>query len=190
MGLEQQLQSLAECGVVLVPEATLDDLFSQNSRQQYEAEPFELLIPNLGQEMSQEPYDHICLRLWMCDFERVEDDDAYEEVIKRLHQMSGNFLPITNIKGEVDYDSESAWIEFDLDGERIHWDAEFNLDWMDPDVVDKFDKLLKDHDSPMRFYSNYGSFGQCAFYGCFTPGEFEKFKSLAKFEIMIMEDHV
>ena len=183
MQLEQQLRALAECGVRLNPAASLEDLFMFHSREEHEAEPFKELIPTLGFDLERDPFDPICNRLWMCDHERVEDHGAYASVIARLHQMSEECLPISGITDHVNIEAETAWVEFALAGSRIHWNAEVDNDWLDPSVVLRFNELLKEHKAPFRIYSNRTEFGQSAFFACFTPTEFERFRPLAKFKL-------
>jgi len=110
-----------------------------HSRTEHEATPYKELIPTLGFEMERDPFAPLCNRLWMCDYERVEDNGAYIDVITRLQQMSEQRLPISAITDHVDIEAETAWVEFDLAGSRIHWDAKVDNDWLDPYIVVKFD---------------------------------------------------
>ena len=183
ISLEQQLKALADCGVTMSPEAILDDLFMFHSRAEHEATPYKELIPTLGFEMERDSFAPICNRLWMCDYERVEDNGAYADVVTRLQQMCGESLPISGITDHVDIEAETAWVEFDLAGSRIHWDAKVDNDWLDPYIVIKFDNLLKTHMTPFRIYSNHTDFGQSAFFACFTPTEFDRFQKLATFKL-------
>lgn len=188
--LEQQLATLADCGVKMTSEATLEDLFMFHSRAEHEATPYKELIPTLGFEIERDSYAPICDRLWMCDYERIEDHDSYVAVITRLQQMSAQSLPISNISDHVDIEGETAWVEFDLAGSRIHWDAEVDNDWLDPGIIVKFDGLLKTHRTPFRIYSNHTEFGQSAFFACFTPVEFEHFQKLATFKLREIEKQI
>lgn len=185
--LEEQLKALADCGVTLSPEATVNDLFMFHSREEHEATPYKELIPTLGFEMERDSFAPFCNRLWMCDYERVEDHGAYADVITRLQQMTEESLPISGITDHVDVEAETAWVEFDLAGSRIHWDAKVDDDWLDPYIVIKFDSLLKTHKTPFRIYSNHTDFGQSAFFACFTPTEFERFQKLATFKLVGIE---
>ncbi len=185
--LEQQLKALADCGVRLSPEATMDDLFMFHPREEHEATPYKELIPTLGFEMERDSFAPICHRLWMCDYERIDDHGAYTDVVARLNQMSEQSLSISNIKDHVDVEAGKAWVEFDLAGSRVHWDAEVDNDWLDPHVVVKFDNLLKTRGTPFRIYSNHTDFGQSAFFACLTTGEFERFQKLATFKLREIE---
>ena len=181
--LEEQLKTLADCGVSLNPEATIEDLFMFHSREEHEAAPYKELIPTLGFEMERDSFAPLCHRRWMCDYERIEDHGAYADVVTRLCQMSEQSLAISGITDHVDIEAGIAWVEFDLAGSHAHWDAEVNDDWLDPNVVVKFDQLLATHGAPFRIYSNHTDFGQSAFFACLTPSEFERFQKLATFKL-------
>ena len=96
--------------------------------------------------------------------------------------------PYPSITDHVDIEAETAWVEFDLAGSRIHWVAKVDNDWLDPDIVIKFDNLLNIHRTSFRIYSNHTDFGQSAFFACFTPTEFEKFQKLATFKLREIEE--
>lgn len=187
LSLEQQLEALAECGITLNPEATVEDLFMFEPREAHEADPYKELIPTLGFALERGSFSPLCQRLWMCDYECIEDHGAYADIITRLHEMSGRSLPISAITDHVDLEEDEAWVEFDLAGTRIHWDAQVDNDWLDPHIIVKFAKLLKAHGSPLRIYSNHTDFGQSAFMACLTPTEFERFRKLATFKLEEIE---
>lgn len=187
ISLEQQLKTLADCGITLSAQATLGDILGHHARAAYEAAPFKELIPVLGMEIERDDFAPLCARLWMCDYERIEDPGAYAEIIARLHQMSAQCLPITGITGDVDFAGGKAWVAFGLAGTRVHWDAVVDKDWMDPGIVVKFDQLLKAQRAPVRIYSNHTDFGQSAFFACLSTAEFERFRKLATFKLAEIE---
>lgn len=154
-----------------------------HSREEHEAAPFKELIPTLGFDMERGSFAPICNRLWMCDYERVEDHGAYSDVLARLQQMSENSLSISNVTDFVDIEAEMAWVEFNLAGTPVHWDAEVDNDWLDPHIIVKFDDLLTSKKTPFRIYSNHTDFGQSAFFACLTPAEFMQFQKLATFRL-------
>lgn len=186
--LEHQLKTLSQCGISLNPAATFEDLFGHFSREEYEAAPFMELIPVLGFGMERRDYPPLCRRLWMCDYERIEDHGCYREVIERLHQMTEQRLPISGIADHVDVEEEKAWVEFDLAGTRVHWDAVVDNDWLDPHVVVRFDELLERNRTPFRIYSNHTDFGQSAFFAAMTADEFNRFRKLATFKLQLIKE--
>lgn len=190
LSLERQLAALAECGIELSPGVTNDDLIDSCSREALEKNPFQSLIPALGQEVEREPFMPFSPRLWLCDFECIDDSGAYVDIVTRLHEMSGRCLPISGIAGHVDHDGEEAWVAFDLGGTKVRWEADCNDDWLDPSILVRFDRLLKSRNAPCRLYYNQRDFGQGAFLACLTPGQFGEFQKLATFKLREIPDEM
>jgi hypothetical protein len=115
----------------------------------------------------------------MCDYERIEDHGSYRGVIERLQQMSGHRLPLARLEDFVDIEAGQAWVEFDLGAERIHWDPRVDNDWLDPDIVVKFDELLRKR-TDLAIYSNHTDFGQSALFTCMSGREFAGFQKLSR----------
>ncbi len=183
LAVEEQLLNLAPCGLQLSPGVSVDDLFIFHSRAEMEGKPYSHLVEALGYEIEREPFTPICAGMWMCDCERIEDNGAYISVIERLHSMARERLPVTNVHDRVDIENDEAWVEFELLGNKVHWDAKVQDDWLDPYVVVKFDALLGEH-TDLRIYSNHTDFGQVAFFGCFTREEFKRFDRLSKVKLI------
>ncbi|MFA9275758.1 MAG: hypothetical protein ACEQSE_12895 [Candidatus Aquirickettsiella gammari] len=183
LSMEQQLLELGKCGIHLNPGVTVDDLLTFQTREEYEEIPYKELIPVLGCEIQRKPYTPICDRLWMCDYERIDDHGTYSEVLIRLQKMTKSILPISNISDFVDIEKGVAWLKFDLHGRRVHWDAKVENDWLDPHIIVKFDELLQTNRSQFRIYSNHSDFGQSAFFASFTQIEFTHFSELVTFKI-------
>ena len=84
--LEQQLSVLGDIGLELNAGITDADLTAFQARAVLESKPYHGLVEVMGIELEREPFSPICDRLWMCDYERVEDHGAYREVILRLQE--------------------------------------------------------------------------------------------------------
>ena len=188
--LEQQLSTLADIGLVVNQGVVEEDLISFDTRAILESKPYRGLVEVMGIELEREPYAPICDRLWMCDYERIEDHGDYRDVILRLELMTGVVLALTNVTDYVDVEEEKAWVEFDFRGRPIHWDFVVENDWLDPAVLVKYDRLLKGAQSPLRIYSNHSDYGQVAFLGAFTPEEKSRFDRLTKIKLILIEKQV
>jgi len=125
--------------------------------------------------------------LWMCEYERIEDQGAYTEIIKRLELMTDSALGLANIEDFVDIDTGTAWVKFTYRGKRIRWDAEVQHDWMDPSIIVKYDQLLKTSGKDVRIYSNHTDYGQVAFLAAFSNAEFKCFRKLSKIKLALIE---
>jgi len=118
--IEQQLASLSRAGLVLNAGVSESDLTTIHPRAELERKPFVGLVEVLGIEIEREPFTPICDRLWLCDFERIEDDGAYVDVVARLERMTGRVLGLVGVVDLADVRSAKAWVEFDRARQRHH----------------------------------------------------------------------
>lgn len=167
--IEAQLAALAKAGIVVNTGVVEADLTAFHSRADLERTPFVGLVEVLGIDLERRPYTPICDRLWMCDFECIEDHGSYCAVIERLERMTGRALNLSSIKDHVDLDAREAWVAFDLAGMRTRWDLRVEDDWLDPQVLTKYDSLLEASGAAVRLYINQHDYGQSAFLGAFRP---------------------
>jgi len=73
MILEKQLGVLAELGLRLNEGVTVDDLFYSYDRNQYETNPFDLILFVFGSEVERKPWGrNICDRAWNFDTEFID----------------------------------------------------------------------------------------------------------------------
>jgi hypothetical protein len=188
--LDEQLHKLSEIGLHLSEGVTVEDLFIFDSQEEMEKEPYKGIIEALGYEIERAPYTPVCARLWMCDYERIEDHGAYVDIIERLELMTGNALELTDIKDYVDVEEGKAWVEFFCKGEEIHWDAEVDNDWLDPYIIVKYDALLKERQKGIRIYSNHTDYGQVGFFGAFTDEQYKLFSKVSNVKLLLIEKQI
>jgi hypothetical protein len=187
--IEQQVAILAEIGVTVNEGLAIDDLIAFEDRDEFELQPYVGLVEALGCEIEREPFTPKCNRLWMCDYERIEDHGDYQAVIERLEIMTDCALGLQDIKDYVDViEDDEAWVEFTYRGRTIHWDAEVDNDWLDPFIIVKYDALLKESRSLFRIYSNHTDYGQVAFFAAFTPEQKARFDEICKIKLILIEE--
>lgn len=177
--LEVQLAELARVGLVPAAGVTVEDWASFDRPEAFAADPYRRVIEVMASELQREPYTPVCGRLWMCDFERIEDNGSYREVVERLVRLSGAAVPVADVRDCVDIDAGVAWVEFDLGGERVHWDARVDNDWLDPEILLKFDALLRER-TEARLYANERDYGQCSLLTCLDSGGFRALGALSR----------
>ena len=187
LSLDRQLEGLKQCGIEINNGVTSQDLLMFHSKEEMEEAPYKALIETLGYEIEREPYSPISNKLWMCDYERIEDHGAYKDVIERLELMTGNALGFEKITDYVDIEEGKAWVKFTYKGKKIHWDAEVDSDWLDPYILVKYDQLLKASGKGIRIYSNHTDYGQVAFFGAFSNADYRCFKKLSKVTLILLE---
>ena len=166
--LERQLEELRSCGITMLPERTLNELLLSFRREEYEGDPYQLLLTRLGGEVEAEPWGRrFSDDVWHFDAECVEDHGAYAEIAERMKVLAGDALPIAGIRDHVDVERGTAWLEFNLEGQDYHWDAEVQDDWADPAILAKFADLLAARNRGLKYtYLNLG--GQDAVLGAAT----------------------
>ena len=54
--LERQLEELRSCGITMLPERTLNELLLSFGREEYEGDPYQVLLTRLGGEVEAEPW--------------------------------------------------------------------------------------------------------------------------------------
>lgn len=132
MKLEQQLEKLAELGITLDNGITIDDILYSFNREDYERQPFDLILFVLGIEVERAPYGRtVCSRVWNFDLECIGGSGDYTRITKRLCQVAGNSDQLENISDFVDLDAGTAWLQYEVDGQTKKWPVEINDDWAD-----------------------------------------------------------
>lgn len=183
VSLEAQLERLAQLGLRLNPGVGERHLTTFADRAALEKAPFKQLVEVMGITLEEEPYTPLCNRLWMCDYERVEDHGAYVEVVRRLETMTGGALGLAAIRDHVDLDSGVAWVEFDHREVPVHWDLKVDDDWLDPSVLLRYDELLRASRADVRIYANHRDYGQVAFLVALAPQHQREFEQLTKVKL-------
>ena len=151
--LEQQLEALAAEGFSLRADRHLSDLLSAWSREDFEKEPYRLLLVALGGETESPPFEPLCDDIWHFDTECIEDHGDYARIARRMSVLSKGVLPLTDIRDSVDVDEGQAWLEFAFDGQAYHLDFNVDDDWVDVAVFHKLMELAISRDSDRRFIS-------------------------------------
>jgi len=152
-----------------------------------ENDPYHHLIEEIGFDNEREPFSPICNRLWMCDFERIEDHGDYKSLIERLCLLTDNAVRIENVTDFVDVEKKVAWVELEVEGTKIHWDARVDDDWLDTEILIHFSDLLKSYKSTLRIFQNPTDYGQVCFYGGFSEIQFKSFDSVSKVRMSLLD---
>ena len=185
--LDVQLKNLEACGIKRNAGVTLEDLQTFEEQAALEKSPYRGIVEALAIDVEREPYDPMSNSLWMCDYERIDDNGAYQSIIERLELMTGSALALSDISDHIDWEQKEVWVQFTYNGEVIRWDAKFDNDWMDPFIIVKYDQLLKKSGSKVRIYSNHTDFGQSALFAVFSEEQIDCFRKLSKIRLKLVE---
>ena len=132
MKLEEQLETLARCGIHLSEGVSKDDLLYSFGREAYESKPFDVLLFMLGAEVEREPWGRaICSRVWNFDTECIHGTGDYVRILKRLCDVAGHPGLLSDVADFVDVASGEAWLKYVIDGRSQEWTVAVIDDWAD-----------------------------------------------------------
>ena len=176
VSVEDQLATLAACGISLKPDISRAAIFSCYEEKTLEREPYTLLLAALGGEAEEEPYGFLSSDIWHFDTECIEDHGDYARIAMRMEELAGGDLPLENIEDYVDVEEGRARLTFRLDGRDYKLELKVEDDWVDTNVFDEFDTLLRGRRTGKRFtYLDLG--GQDCLIGCSTPEQLENLRA-------------
>ena len=136
MKLEEQIQKLAELGLPLNEEVTIDDFLLSWTRAEYEEAPFNLILFSFGTEIEQEPCGRFfCDRVWDFDVECIEDSGDYVSIVKQFHRITGKKKQLTELSDKIDVEASHASLKYTIDGIKKELDIIVDDDWADPAAV-------------------------------------------------------
>lgn len=161
--LEEQIQVLRELGFTFnLNEANelIDYLMVQFERENYEEDPYFLLLTTAGAELydGNMQFMRASNDVWNFDMECIEEEDAYTKLLQNLIDLAKGELPLENIDSNVDFDREEAIVLFQLDGKSYQWQISFEHDWVDIDLFKKLGKLAAERNEGNQYI--YFSDGQ------------------------------
>lgn len=176
---KEQLRNLADCGIKLYTEFPPEILLEEWSEEDFEDEPYEMLLVAMGAENEFDEYGHQWLsdNVWHFDTECIEDHGDYIRIAERMRDLAGGDLPLKEINDYVNIEEEIAWLEFILDDEKYHWNLKIEDDWVDTDIFGMFITLLAKHNSNKRF-TYFDLDGQDCLIGCMTVEELKKLRQV------------
>ena len=138
-----QLKKLEELGIKLNQGIEPSMLFEEFSEQEYQNDPYQLLLLAMGGEIYRDDEFHdVSNNIWHLDTECIEDHGDYIRIIDRLKNLTNT--NILDARDFVDVENEKAWVSFEFESKRIQWDMDVDNDWLDPEVFNKFNELIKD----------------------------------------------
>ncbi|MEC9374524.1 MAG: hypothetical protein VYC34_11805 [Planctomycetota bacterium] len=167
---EVQLHILAEHNICLCPDVTPDDLLREWNPEDFESDPYLSLLLAMGGERPDNP--DLCYSddIFWCDTECIEDHGDYARIARRMSALTRGALVFDNLRDYVDVEEQVAWIEAEIDGDTVRYEARVDDDWLDPDIFIWFDALLRSRPGARRYtYIDLG--GQDCLLGCCTPAQ-------------------
>lgn len=185
VSFDEQLRVLADCGISLSENVAPEALLESYAREEYEKNPFQLLLSVMGGEAEVEsqagPTGYPSDSIWHFDTECIEDHGSYAAIAERLAVLAQPALPIEDVEDYVDVENQEAWLSFKLDGQTENWVATVNDDWIDETIFSRFAALLQSRSEKRFTYIDLG--GQDCLIGCATPAQREALMKATKLEV-------
>lgn len=145
MKLEEQIEKLSEIGLFLNEGVSINDLLISFSRDEYESNPFDLILFVYGVEIEEEPWGRfICDKAWNFDVEAIEDNGSYVNIVKQFHRISGRSKRIEKLTDLVDIEGSRAELHYEIDGVERTFEPVVDNDWADASVVEAVMNDLKE----------------------------------------------
>jgi hypothetical protein len=171
VSLEDQLRVLDKGGIALESCVRPESLMLSYSREQFEKDPYRLLLCVLGREAEDESQSgesgYPSNQVWHFDTECIEDHGAYKEIASRMVTLAQGALPLQQIEDFVDVENRIAWFSFLMDGTAQKWSATIDNDWVDPTILSRLAQLLESRRTGRRF-TYIDLQGQDCLIGCAT----------------------
>lgn len=137
--LEAQIANLAAAGLALAPGRTLEELLHSWPREDYEADPYNLLLFMYGSEVEAEPWGRVfCERGWNLDMECLSEAGDYARAFEPVLRTTGRPEVVTELTDDFRIDAETAHIRYVLAGKPRVISARVDNDWADPQAVTAF----------------------------------------------------
>ncbi|XRG79937.1 hypothetical protein V5E38_06385 [Rossellomorea sp. GAMAL-10_SWC] len=180
VSFSEQLCELQKIGIELNSNLNEELILAEYSEEEFENEPYLLLLIALGSELElNENYNNCSNEIWYLDTECIEDTGDYVRIAERIKDLSKNYLDLKNIKDYVDIENQEASISFTLDEEEYCWKLEVNDDWIDEKIIVKFNDLLEIKNSNKRVYI-LDLRGQDCLVGIYSKEQVKKLNNLLK----------
>lgn len=139
--LEDQIRTLRDGGLVLAPGRTIDELLVSWPREDYEGDPYNLLLFMYGSEVEAAPWGRgFCERGWNFDMECLEQAGDYARAFEQIVRTTGQPQLVTDLTDDFHPDARAVEIRYAINGRRRVLKARVDNDWADPDAVTTFVK--------------------------------------------------
>jgi len=177
MTLYDQLDALAECGIVPRESIGPAELLTRHAERAYETSPFKLLLAELGAVSEEPPHLPLSDKVWHMRAECAARGGDYVKIARRMSALAGGALPLEEVNDEFDLRRGVAWLTFTLGGELFRWPAKIEECWIDPNILSRFAALLEAQETDLRYIClDLG--GQDCLLGCATGEQFSELRKI------------
>lgn len=185
--LEDKIAALAEVGVVVNLERTIEEMLESNGREEYEREGFDSLLFTLANEVETGfgAGAYYTNQLYSFDTECIEDHGDYARIAMRFAEMFRNEFEITAIADKVDLDAEIAELSFECGEKKYRMELMVDNDWLDVNVFELFIQVADDMNSKRKIGVTDPD-GQDIRLSVMTPGQMNAFNKMTGQSMEVM----
>jgi hypothetical protein len=134
--LERQVADFEAAGLQMNPGITIDDLLYSYPASDYAGDPYRLLLFMYGSEVEREPWGRrICDAVFNFDYECIEGEGSYAQIVESFAQLAGVRALITEIHDDADLARTSGTLSYKARGEPRSIHFRIDNDWADPKSV-------------------------------------------------------
>jgi hypothetical protein len=142
--LETQIAALKDAGLAMASGRTIEELLTSWSRDQYESDPYGLLLFMYGSEVEAEPWGRFFFdRGWNFDMECVEGAGDYVRAFTQIVRITGQPNLVTEMSDNFDFEAETCEIKYTINGQARTLSARVDNDWADPEAAAAFVRDLE-----------------------------------------------
>lgn len=137
--LETQIEALKGAGLTLAPGRTIEELLTSWPREDYESDPYNLILFVYGSDVEAEPWGRaFCERGWNFDMECLVQKGDYVSAFENILRITGQPQLATGLSDNFNIDAEACEIRYTLKGQPKVLKARVDDDWADPKAVAAF----------------------------------------------------
>lgn len=137
--LEDQIEALGQAGLPLAPGRSVEELLHSWPREDYETDPYNLLLFMYGSEVEAEPWGRwFNARGWNFDMECLTGAGDYVRALEQVVRITGEPGLVADLTDDFSIDVETATIRYRIGGQPRVLKARVDNDWADPAVVAAF----------------------------------------------------
>ncbi|MBI1271216.1 hypothetical protein GC174_12355 [bacterium] len=175
--LETQLENLSKFGIKLKQGLSVEDLLKSFDRDEYEANPYKLLLCVMGTSQEVEPYGDFSDDVYHLDTECIENQGDYVKLAEKIIRLTGGELAVTELEDEIDHNDGKARLSFKIGEHKYDWEATVNDDWLDPGILARFAMLAREHKLDKPFCCHYFE-GQDCLLTCMNESDMARLTEL------------
>ena len=156
VAFEIQLWRLSELGFGFVDGCSPDDLLVGMAKDDYECEPYWLVMTEMGGEADKEGVDHLSDDVAYLDSECIYGPEDYIAFVQRVATIARRVVGISDIEVRMPPGSSHAEIDFVAGGTRYGGKVPVREDWLAEEALELLGRAIRKHGAGSRLLVGQG----------------------------------